>query len=84
MKFIINLLLLFALLAASGIKWSAYKETLFVGEPIILIEKFKNNGDEAVKILEFTAATSRNRFDLIFEGDTHKWFPGFFCHIISV
>jgi hypothetical protein len=78
MKFIFGILLLFTLLEASGFEWSAYKETLYVGEPIILIEKFKNNDDKLVKILEFTAETFHNGFDLIFEGDTHKWFPGYF------
>ena len=77
MRFIFSFLLLVALLEASGFEWSAYKDTLFVGEPIILMPKFRNTGDEPVNIPEFHAGYPYNNFDLIFRDDTFKYFPGY-------
>ena len=76
MRFILIAILLFSLLEG-GFEWSAYKETLFVGEPIVLILKFKNTGNEPVKIPWLRARYPENRFDLIFREDTFRYFPGY-------
>lgn len=78
MRFILIAILLFSLLEG-GFEWSAYKETLFVGEPIILIEKFKNTEDKSVKMPRFSAPNPFNNFDLIFNGDTFRYWPGYYA-----
>lgn len=64
-----------------GWQWETYKETLFVGEPIIFIRKFKNTDNKVVKVTDFRAGYLRNRFSLIFKGDTFKYFPGYYAKL---